>query len=178
MDKKFNLIIIILICLFIFLVLFEGLEKNNNYSTSNILNKIETNLSAKSLYENKEISLNELIDENNFLLINIWASWCLPCRNEHSYLINLKKNKKINIIGINYKDKEINAKNFLEDLGNPYSNILIDPDGTKSIELGAYGVPESYLVNNKTKKIIKKYIGPIDDLKLKEIMKIVNNEKI
>ena len=56
--------------------------------------------------------------------------------------------------------------------------ILVDPDGTKSIELGAYGVPETYLVNNKTKKIIKKFIGPIDDLRFKEILKLVNNEKI
>ncbi len=177
MDKKFNLIIIILICLFIFLVLFEGLEKNNNYSTSNILNKIETNLSAKSLYENKEISLNELIDENNFLLINIWASWCLPCRNEHSYLINLQKINNLNIIGVNYKDTEVNAKKFMEDFGNPYSEILVDFDGTKSIELGAYGVPETFLVNGKTKEIIKKFIGPLDDLKFKEIIKTVKNEE-
>ena len=178
MFNKKKLIVVILFGLFLFLVFLKGLNNPANYSPKNISIKIDTKLTGKMLYQNKEVSLGELMDKNNFSLINIWASWCSPCRNEHSYLINLKKNKKINVIGINYKDKEINAKNFLEDLGNPYSNILIDPDGTKSIELGAYGVPESYLVNNKTKKIIKKYIGPIDDLKLKEIMKIVNNEKI
>tara|TARA_B100000427_G_C15436978_1_gene563430 strand:- start:548 stop:1084 length:537 start_codon:yes stop_codon:yes gene_type:complete len=178
MFNKKKLIIVILFSLFLFLVFLKGLNNPANYSPKNISIEIDSKLKGKMLFQNKEVFLVELIDENNFSLINIWASWCLPCRNEHSYLINLKKNKKINIIGINYKDKEINAKNFLEDLGNPYSKILIDPDGTKSIELGAYGVPESYLVNNKTKKIIKKYIGPIDDLKLKEIMKIVNNEKV
>ncbi len=178
MFNKKKLIVVILFGLFLFLVFLKGLNNPANYSPKNISIKIDTKLTGKMLYQKKEVSLGELMDKNNFSLINIWASWCSPCRNEHSYLINLKKNKKINIIGINYKDKEINAKNFLEDLGNPYSNILIDPDGTKSIELGAYGVPESYLVNNKTKQIIKKYIGPIDDLKLKEIMKIVNNEKI
>ena len=177
MTKKIKLIFIILIGLFIFLVFFKGLEKHSNYSTSNILNKIETNLSAKSLYENKEIYLNELIDENNFLLINIWASWCLPCRNEHSYLINLQKINNLSIIGVNYKDTEINAKKFIEDFGNPYSEILVDSDGTKSIELGAYGVPETFLVNCKTKEIIKKFIGPLNDLKFKEIIKIVKNEK-
>tara|TARA_Y100000590_G_scaffold445800_1_gene578417 strand:- start:119 stop:655 length:537 start_codon:yes stop_codon:yes gene_type:complete len=178
MFNKKKLIIIILFGLFLFIVFLKGLDKSNIYSTENISNNIETDLTGKMLYENKEVSLGELINKNNFSLINIWASWCLPCRNEHSYLINLNKNNKINIIGINYKDKEINAKNFLKDLGNPYSKILVDSDGTKSIELGAYGVPETYLVNNKTKKIIKKYIGPIDDIRFKEIIKIVNNEKI
>jgi len=177
MTRKINLIIIILIGLFIFIVFFKGLEKNNNYSTSNILNKIETNLSAKSLYENKEIYLNDLFDENNFLLINIWSSWCLPCRNEHSYLIKLKKINNLSIVGVNYKDTEVNAKKFMEDFGSPYSEILVDSDGTKSIELGAYGVPETYLVNSKTKEIIKKFIGPLDDLKFKEIIKIVKNEE-
>ena len=178
MFNKKKLIFILLFGLFLYLVFLKGLNNPTNYSPKNTSIKIDTKLTGKMLYHNKEVSLGELIDKNNFSLINIWASWCLPCRNEHPHLINLKKNKKINIIGINYKDKKINAKNFLEDLGNPYSKILIDPDGTKSIELGAYGVPESYLINNKTKKIIKKYIGPIDVLKLKEIMKIINNEKI
>ena len=83
----------------------------------------------------------------------------------------------MNIIGINYKDKEKNAKEFLKELGNPYSEILIDPDGIKSIELGAYGVPETYLINGKTNKIIKKFIGPLDDIKFKELVKIIKNEK-
>ena len=130
------------------------------------------------LYINKEISLGELIKKNNFSIINIWASWCPPCRNEHPYLIDLQKINNINVIGINYRDLEINAKKFLKDLGNPYSEILIDPDGTKSIELGASGIPETYLVNSKTNEIIKKFIGPIDDLKFKEIVKLINNGKI
>jgi cytochrome c biogenesis protein CcmG/thiol:disulfide interchange protein DsbE len=178
MIKNIKFIIIILFGLFLFLVFLKGLDKPNSYSPNSILNQIETKLTARTLYKHKEISLGELIDKNNFSLINVWASWCLPCRNEHSYLINLQKINNINIIGINYKDKEINAKKFLKDLGNPYSEILIDPDGTISIELGAYGVPETYLVNRKTNEVIKKFIGPLDDLKFKEIVKIVNNEKI
>ena len=130
------------------------------------------------LYNNKEISLGELMTPEKYSLINIWASWCLPCKVEHSYLVNLKEKSKINIIGINYKDNKTNAKKFLQDLGNPYSEILLDTDGTKSIELGAYGVPETFLVDNKTNMIIKKYIGPLDETKFKEIMKIIKNEKI
>jgi len=178
MIKNFKFIIIALFGFFLFIVLLQGLDKPNNYSPNNISTKIETKLTARMLYINKEISLGELIKKNNFSIINIWASWCLPCRNEHPYLIDLQKINNINVIGINYKDIEINAKKFLKDLGNPYSEILIDPDGTKSIELGAYGVPETYLVNSKTNEIIKKFIGPIDDLKFKEIVKLINNGKI
>ena len=178
MAKRIKIIIISLLGLFVFLVLFIGLEKSNNYSPDNISAKIETKISAKSLYKKNQISLDELIDNKKYLLINVWASWCLPCRDEHVYLVNLQKNENIKIIGINYKDNESNAKKFLEDLGNPYSEILVDKDGTKSIELGAYGVPETYLVNSKTKEIIKKYIGPIDDSKFTEIIEIVKNEKI
>ena len=178
MIKNFKFIIIALFGLFLFLVLLKGLDKPNIYSPNNSSTKIETKLTAKMLYINKEISLGELINNNNFSIINIWASWCLPCRNEHAYLIDLQKINNIKLIGINYKDKEINAKKFLKDLGNPYSEILVDPDGTKSIELGAYGVPETYLVNSKTNEVIKKFIGPLDDLKFKEIVKLINNEKI
>ena len=140
------------------------------------INKIDTNLTLKKIYGQKEILLDELIKNNSFSIINIWASWCLPCRDEHAYLLKLKNTNKINIIGINYKDKKSNAIKFLSDLKNPYSEILIDPDGTKSIELGAVGVPETYLVNNN-KVIIKKYIGPLDNLKFNEIIKIIKNEK-
>ena len=82
-----------------------------------------------------------------------------------------KNLNEIDIIGINYKDKQSNAREFLSELGNPYLEVLIDLDGTKSIELGAIGVPETYLIKNKI--ILKKYIGPLDDMKLKEIIKII-----
>ena len=73
------------------------------------------------------------------------------------------------------KDKKSNAIEFLSDLGNPYYEVLIDLDGTKSIELGAFGVPETYLINNKI--VVKKYIGPLNDIKFKEIIDIIKNEK-
>jgi len=177
MIKNIKFIIIILFSLFIFFIFLKGLEKPNNYLPQNTSKKIDKNFSAKKLYDQKEVSFGELIVNNNFSIINIWASWCLPCRDEHVYLLNLKRRKNLNIIGINYKDQKSNAIKFLTDLGNPYSEILIDPDGTKSIELGAIGVPETYLVNNKNKEIVKIYIGPLDDLKFKEILKIIKNEK-
>ena len=175
MIKNIKFIIIILFSLFIFFIFFKGLEKSSNYLPENNFNKIESNLILKNLYDEKEIFLTELINNNGFSIINIWASWCMPCRSEHDYLLKLKNIYQIDIIGINYKDKKSNAVKFLSDLGNPYLNVLVDKDGTKSIELGAIGVPETYLINNKV--MIKKYIGPLNDETFKEIIEIIKNEK-
>ena len=105
--------------------------------------------------------LNQLkiFKDDVYYLLNIWASWCVPCRDEHKFLMDFSKSEKIEIIGINYKDKIKNARNFLNELGNPYEIIISDLDGTLSIEWGAYGVPESYLIYNQ--KILKKVVGPI-----------------
>ena len=175
MTKNIKFIIIILFSLFIFFIFFKGLEKPKNYFPEKNLNKIETSLVFKNLYDQNEILLGELINNNSLSIINIWASWCLPCRDEHKYLLKLKNINEIDIIGINYKDKKSNATEFLSNLGNPYYEVLIDMDGTKSIELGAIGVPETYLIKNKI--IIKKYIGPLDDAKFKDIIEIIKNEK-
>ena len=100
MIKNFKFIIIALFGFFLFIVLLQGLDKPNNYSPSNISTKIETKLTARMLYINKEISLGELIKKNKFSIINIWASWCLPCRNEHPYLIDLQKINNINFLAL------------------------------------------------------------------------------
>ena len=118
------------------------------------------------------IFLNDLLLTNELNLINIWASWCLPCKDEHPYLMNLNEKFDINLIGINYKDNLDNSKKFLSDLGNPYDEVLVDSDGTKSIELGAIGVPETYLINNEN-KIIKKFIGPLDKDDYEDIISLI-----
>ena len=96
----------------------------------------------------------------------------MPCREEHQYLMELSKEKNLEIIGLNYKDKITNAKNFLYELDNPYSNIISDLDGLIAIEWGAYGVPESFLIYDK--KIIKKVVGPLNNnlvIKIKKLIK-------
>ena len=96
-----------------------------------------------TFFESKEIYSKDIFRNNDFYLINIWASWCVPCRDEHQFLVSLSKNNRLEIIGINYKDNYKNAERFLIELGNPYSKILVDKDGTKAIEWGAIGVPET-----------------------------------
>ena len=84
----------------------------------------------------------------------------------------LSNNKLVELIGINYKDNINNAKNFINEFGNPYSQIIIDGDGTLSVEFGAYGVPETFIVD-RNKRIIKKFIGPINKEIVKEIELII-----
>ncbi len=95
-------------------------------------------------------------------LINIWASWCVACLDEHPFLIQLQKHNAFPILGINYKDTREDALRWLKDEGNPYREIVHDGDGAIGIEWGVYGVPESYLVD--AQGIIRyKHVGPIDD---------------
>jgi len=118
------------------------------------------------------VEIKNLFDNNKFILINIWASWCVPCRQEHKYLIKLSEENSLKLIGINYKDKKNNAQKFLNELGNPYDVVLKDIDGTDSIFLGAYGVPETFIINNQL-KVLKRYIGPINQENVFEIKNLL-----
>ena len=164
--------IIIGLFFFFFIVLFEGLKNPNVYIPELQEEKNLSRFEAIDFYSNKKISSLEIFNDNKFYLINIWASWCLPCREEHNYLIKLKEQNLIRLIGINYKDDSENAIKFLNEMGNPYSKILKDSNGTVSIQLAAYGVPETFIID-KNKKIIKKIIGPIDKKIYNEILLII-----
>lgn len=93
-------------------------------------------------------------------LFNVWASWCVSCREEHPYLIELSTAKRLPIIGLNYKDKPEEAKAWLAQLGNPYTLSAVDPEGKIGIDYGVYGVPETYLID-RDGVIRHKQTGPI-----------------
>ena len=93
-------------------------------------------------------------------LLNVWASWCVACRQEHPFLNELARNKTVPIIGLNYKDKREDALGWLGSLGNPYELSLADNDGRLGIDLGVYGVPETFVID-KQGVIRYKQIGPI-----------------
>ena len=169
-NKIFYFIVILIVA--IFFVLLLGLKEEKNYSPQPETKKLNNSILLKELYSGKNIFLNDLLLENELNLINIWASWCSPCKAEHPYLINLNERFDLNLICINYKDNLDNSKKYLSDLGNPYDEVLVDSDGTKSIELGAIGVPETYLINNEN-KIIKKFIGPLDQDDYEDILSLI-----
>ena len=166
---------ILVFFIFCFLVFNKALIKDKTYSPDFKNNKtiLLIDFSLPELYSSDKIQLSEVIDNKEFSLVNIWASWCLPCRKENDLLKILSSISSLQIIVINYKDRKKNSIKFLKEYGNPFKYNLVDIDGTKSINLGAYGVPETFLVN-KDRKIIIKIIGPINDDHVKQIKEIIN----
>jgi len=171
MKVKFFQLFLVLIFVLIFIVFYQGLNKPNIYSPDNIIEKKIPSFSGKLFDQSKEINSREFFNEEKFYLINIWSSWCVPCREEHIFLMRLKNLDNLVIVGLNYKDKIENAKSFLDELKNPYDQIILDNNGTISIEWGAYGVPESFLIYDK--KIIKKVIGPLNEKIFFEIKDLI-----
>lgn len=106
-------------------------------------------------------ALNDAAVKGKLTLVNVFASWCIPCRQEHPILQELAKDKRITVVGINYKDKPDNALRFLGELGNPFAAIGVDPNGKAAIDWGVYGIPESYLVGADGTILYKK-VGPFD----------------
>ena len=94
-------------------------------------------------------------------ILNVFASWCIPCRDEHPILLELSKDKRFQLIGLNYKDKPENASAFLSELGNPFTNIGADISGRAGIDWGVYGVPETYIIGPDG-VIRYKHVGPLD----------------
>ena len=149
---------LIIIFLIIFFVFYKGLQNTTIYTPSSNIKRDIPKFEAKIFEKKLKISSKKLFKSKKFYLVNIWASWCTPCRDEHPFLMNLSNQNKIELIGLNYKDDNKNAEKFLNNLGSPYNIVLSDIDGTLAIEWGAYGVPETFLIYNK--KIIRKIIGP------------------
>ena len=158
---------IIFVFIIIFVIFYKGLQNTNIYTPDSKTIFEVPSVSVKLFNSDEITNTLEIFNSNKFYLLNIWSSWCVPCKQEHPILMELSQNNDLEIIGINYKDTKKNANDFLEDLGNPYDNIIFDNKGTNAIEWGAYGVPESFLINNN--KIIKKYIGPLSKGSLQEI---------
>lgn len=115
-----------------------------------------------------ELLSQTLFQDGQVRLLNVWASWCAPCRAEHEMLMELK-NRGVKIVGLNYKDSDKNAQNFLQELGNPFADNLSDKNGRVGIDLGVYGVPESFVVAGDG-TIIYKHIGPILPMHLEQLM--------
>ena len=167
MKNKLLPIFIIFIFLIIFVIFYKGLKETNIYTPETKTNYEFPSLLVELFDTNEIVDTFEIFNSDKFYLLNIWSSWCVPCKQEHTILMELKKNDNLNLIGINYKDTKKNANNFLKEFGNPYDKIIFDNKGTNSIELGAYGVPESFLINKN--RIIKKYIGPLSNVSMEEI---------
>ena len=173
-KKNFFYLIPLLLFLILIYLLYESLQKDNNNLIQNNSSVFTGKALPKIEYQDEEVDgiiyagfSNIDFQKNEISLINIWASWCTPCRAEHEYLMELS-DLSIPIYGINYRDKYENANNFLKELGNPYTGIGFDLDGVSAVTLGIFGVPETVIVG-RDGTIIKKYLGPITPIQADEI---------
>jgi cytochrome c biogenesis protein CcmG/thiol:disulfide interchange protein DsbE len=108
--------------------------------------------------------------KGNVTLLNVWASWCVPCHDEAPLLVQLAQDKRIRIAGINYKDQAENARRFLGRYGNPFAAIGVDGNGRAAIEWGVYGVPETFIVG-RDGRIAYKLVGPITEENMENVLK-------
>ena len=170
-----NIIKLITVSLLIFIlgIFYLSLNRSSNYDTKFLVGNKIADIELRSLQSEKFFT-NDDFKNNNYTLINFWASWCAPCRVEHPYLMMLSKYQHLKILGINFKDKKINALKFLEELGDPYHYLAKDSSGKQSINFGIYGIPETILIDNEF-NILKKIIGPLNEKDIKEIKEIIKS---
>ena len=155
MKKIIPLIIFIIIGIFLFL----SLNSNPNKLPSPLVGKSVPEIIGKDFYTNENVKLNDLM-KNQTSLLNVWASWCVTCRKEHQMIMNIASKENLRLIGINYKDQKNDGKKYLEIMGNPFDEVIFDPDGRIGLELGVYATPETFLINEEG-LILYKHIGEI-----------------
>ena len=167
-----SVVFFLILSIFFYLLI---IDRNPSEIPSNLLNKNVPIFEAESLFKDKKfISSNEFKDE--IILVNFFATWCKPCRDEHVYIKRFTNEKDIKVIGINYKDNTEKTIKWLKDLGNPYKNILIDKNGKIAIDWGVYGIPETFIINSNG--IIKyRHVGPITNKIYTKINLIINQNE-
>ena len=176
MKKQISIIpltiFLLILSIFFYLLI---IDRNPTEIPSNLLDKRVPKFETKSLFTNKNfISAQEF--GNEIVLVNFFATWCKPCRDEHAFIKRFSNENKVRVIGINYKDNPKKTVDWLNNLGNPYSNIPLDKDGKIAIDWGVYGIPETFVVNSEG--IIKyRHVGPISNKEYKKINLLIEKIK-
>jgi len=162
--------------LFLVLVVFLaiGLSRDPHEIPSALVNKPAPTFRLPQLKEpTKTFSAEDM--KGKVWLLNVWASWCIACREEHEYLGGYAKSGVAPIIGLNYKDRPEDALAWLGELGDPYQLSAVDIDGRVGIDYGVYGAPETYVID-KSGTIRHKHVGPVmPDVWSQEILPLVQN---
>lgn len=166
--KKIVTAVPLLIFLIVAAFLYKGLSLEKDVIPSALVGKPFPIFSLPNLEGDSILTKKQLVGP---ALVNIWATWCPSCYDEHTYL-NTLSNAGVVIYGINYKDEDKAALDWLKHMHNPYKLIISDKDGRLGIDLGVYGAPETFIID-KNGSIVFRYVGPIDekvwDTKIKNI---------
>ena len=162
--KRFLVPLGIFIVLVVFLAI--GLTRDPREVPSPLIDKAAPPFTLVQLHEPaRQLSVADL--KGQVWLLNVWASWCVSCRQEHPLMVELSKAGVVPIYGLNYKDKRDDALRWLDQFGNPYALSVMDADGKVGIDYGVYGVPETYVID-KSGTIRYKQIGPVTPEVLKQ----------
>jgi len=177
MNKKniIKALLPLIIFLSLVILLYNGLGKNTRLLPSALINKPVPEFSVPSLMNGQTINNDSLIGQ--MYLLNVWASWCPNCRVEHPMITEFARQKIIPVYGLNYKDENAAANQWLNQFGNPYKDILVDIEGLVGIDFGVYGAPETFLID--AKGIIRhKIVGELNPQNLKnEILPLIEKYK-
>jgi len=150
---------------------------HKNPTNNHLVNKDIPTFSLPSLNNPTTLITQDDILKDTPILLNIWASWCAPCRKEHKFISKFANDYHIKVYGLNYKDKPENAQKFLQKYGNPYSKVMNDSEGLTTLNWGIRGVPESFVIN-KQGKIIYRHTGEITAENFKDVLQKFNVEDI
>jgi len=157
--KKIIYFLPVLLFVVLGVFLFRGIQLDPSDMPSALMDKPVPAFSLPNLDNTHHIS--DLDIRGQVTLINVWATWCVSCRMEHPYLIQLAS-QGVHILGLNYKDDDSKAKTWIRELGNPYADIISDKTGSLGLDLGVFGAPESFLID-KNGIIRYKRVGVIDE---------------
>jgi cytochrome c biogenesis protein CcmG/thiol:disulfide interchange protein DsbE len=145
-----------------------GLKLDPHEVPSPLINKPAPAFTLPQLHESQK-TFSPADMKGKVWLLNVWASWCVSCRQEHVYLTEFARDGSINLMGLNYKDEPAAAMQWLERLGNPYKISISDIDGMAGLDWGVYGVPETFIIDKKG--IVRhKQTGPVDPTILQTII--------
>lgn len=159
--KRLQLFIPLIVFVFLSALLYWGMSRNPDELPSVLIGKPLPEFALSSLHNPAErVTKTQVVTGKPFIL-NVWASWCPTCKDEHPFL-NKLSSKGVKIVGINYKDDPDAATAILAQLSDPYSVNLLDPDGKFGIDLGVYGAPESFIVDANG-VIVDKVVGAINE---------------
>jgi len=157
---KIKFVVPLLVFFLVVGFLWHGLKVNPNHIPSPLINQPAPAFTLPQLF-----SPNEITSRDDFIghvtLLNVWATWCNTCLEEHDFLLKLSNIESLRIVGLNYKDDTSLAKQWLQENGDPYHIVAVDSSGNTGIDWGVYGTPETFIIDKKG-MIRYKHIGPIN----------------
>lgn len=159
MFKNARVIIPLLSFMIIIGFLWRGLQLNPSTVPSPLISQVAPDFNLPHLFDTRETTSNDDFI-GHVTLLNVWATWCHTCADEHPFLLKLANSEDLRMVGLNYKDDVILAKQWLQKNGNPYHTVAVDASGDAGINWGVYGTPESFIIDKKG-VIRYKHVGPI-----------------